>query len=186
MTLSLHLYLGRLGLREVSGFSFFVSETLDKIVTICILSICVPISMGDWGSKGLPSTSSPAPLLLLSMDIETFGNTNNGDSYVAVDEDVEAEKEDGDKKEEGDMNRVIWENFSDQDILGWQGQILSKLTPDQFFKWFKYIIPALNPLEQQIMLGGFKENAPAEAYSATINGLKPFLNERQFNHIQSI
>lgn len=89
-------------------------------------------------------------------------------------------------EEEGDMNRVIWENFSDQDILGWQGQILSKLTPDQFFKWFKYIIPALNPVEQQIMLGGFKENAPAEAYSATINGLKPFLNERQFNHIQSI
>lgn len=41
------------------------------------------------------------------MDIETFGNTNNGDSYVAVDEDVKEEKEDGaHKKEEGDMNRV--------------------------------------------------------------------------------
>lgn len=89
-------------------------------------------------------------------------------------------------EEEGDMNRVIWENFSDQDILGWQGQILSKLTPDQFFKWFKYIIPALSPFEQQIMLGGFKENAPEEAYQATIQGLKPFVSEQQFQHIQTI
>lgn len=90
------------------------------------------------------------------------------------------------KEEESDMNTIIWENFTDEDILGWQGQILSKLSPEQFFKWFKYIIPALNPLEQQIMLGGFKENAPAEAYSFTINNLKPFLSSKQFNHISNI
>lgn len=89
-------------------------------------------------------------------------------------------------EEEGDMNKVIWENFEDQDILGWQGQILSKLTPDQFFKWFKYIIPALSPFEQQIMLGGFKENAPVEAYTATIAGLEPFVTPKQFAHIQTI
>lgn len=88
--------------------------------------------------------------------------------------------------EEGDMNKIIWENFSDEDILGWQGQILSKLTPEQFFKWFKYIIPVLNPFEQQIMLGGFKENAPSEAYNATIQALKPFVTEKQFSHIQTI
>lgn len=89
-------------------------------------------------------------------------------------------------EEEGDMNRVIWDNFSDEDILGWQGQILSKLTPEQFFKWFKYIIPALSPFEQQIMLAGFKENAPEEAYNMTIQGLKPFVSEKQFEHIQTI
>lgn len=27
-------------------------------------------------------------------------------------------------EEEGDMNKVIWDNFSDDEILGWQGQIL--------------------------------------------------------------
>lgn len=89
-------------------------------------------------------------------------------------------------EEEGDMNKIIWENFQDQDILGWQGQILSKLTPEQFFKWFKYIIPALSPFEQQIMLGGFKENAPSEAYNATIAALEPFVSPQQFAHIQTI
>lgn len=88
--------------------------------------------------------------------------------------------------EEMEMNKVIWEHFSDQEILGWQGQILAILTPAQFFKWFKYIIPSLTQLEQSIMLGGFKQNAPIEAYNATIRNLEPFLTPKQFTYISSL
>ena len=89
-------------------------------------------------------------------------------------------------EEEGEMNEIIWNNFEDEQILQWQGQILSKLTPEQFFSWFKYIIPALQPHEQGIMLGGFKMNAPEEAYNGTIQGLKPFVTESQFAHISAL
>ncbi len=89
-------------------------------------------------------------------------------------------------EEETQMNEVIWNNFEDQEILGWQGKILSELTPEQFFKWFKYIIPALQPHEQNAMLGGFKANAPAEAFNATIQGLRPFVSDAQFTHISNI
>jgi len=89
-------------------------------------------------------------------------------------------------EEETDINKVIWEHFSDQEILGWQGQILAKLTPDQFFKWFKYIIPSLSQLEQNLMLEGFKENAPAEAYNGTIKNLEPYLTPKQFAYISSL
>ena len=89
-------------------------------------------------------------------------------------------------EEETDMNKVIWEHFEDEEILAWQGQILSKLTPAQFFKWFKYIIPALSQLEQRIMLGGFKQNAPAEAYHGTIKNLEPYLTPKQFTYISSL
>lgn len=88
--------------------------------------------------------------------------------------------------EETQMNNVIWDNFQDEEILGWQGQILSKLNPDQFFKWFKYIIPALLPQEQAIMLGGFKENAPEKVYQHTIKGLEPFVSEKQFRFISTL
>lgn len=89
-------------------------------------------------------------------------------------------------EEEIDMNKVIWEHFSDEEVLGWQGQILSKLTPAQFFKWFKYIIPSLTQLEQRIMLGGFKENAPAEVYKETIKNLEPYLSAKQFKYISTL
>lgn len=90
------------------------------------------------------------------------------------------------EEEEVDLNKVIWQHFEDQEIMGWQGKILSEFTPEQFFKWFKYIIPALHPHEQEIMLGGFKQNAPQEAYNHTIQGLKPYVSEGQYAFISSI
>ncbi|MEJ2104390.1 MAG: hemerythrin domain-containing protein [Ignavibacteriaceae bacterium] len=89
-------------------------------------------------------------------------------------------------EEETIINKVLWDNFTDQEILGMQGQILAKLTPDQFFKWFKYIIPSLSQFEQSIMLGGFKENAPTEAYNITIKNLEPYLTPNQFAYISSL
>ena len=89
-------------------------------------------------------------------------------------------------EEESDLNQVIWKFFSDADILEWQGKILSSLSPEQMFNWFKYIIPALSPFEQNIMLGEFKQNAPKEAYDLVINGIKPFVTETQYQHIQKI
>jgi len=88
--------------------------------------------------------------------------------------------------EEDQMNKIIWEHFNDPEILEWQGKILAKLTPEQFFKWFKFIIPALLPEEQIIMLSGFKQNAPSQVYESTIHKLKPYLTENQLIHIQSI
>ena len=89
-------------------------------------------------------------------------------------------------EEETDMNKVLWDHFTDEEILGMQGQILAQLTPDQFFKWFKYIIPSLSQFEQSLMLGGFKDNAPAEAYNGTIKNLEPYLTPNQFAYISSL
>ena len=89
-------------------------------------------------------------------------------------------------EEENDINEVLWNHFEDQELLGWQGQILAELTPEQFFKWFKFIIPALSPEEQNIMLGGFKQNAPNEIYASTIDRLKPFLTQNQIAHVSTV
>jgi hypothetical protein len=89
-------------------------------------------------------------------------------------------------EEETDINKVLWEHFTDEEILGMQGQILAKLTPDQFFKWFKYIIPSLSQFEQSLMLGGFKQNAPTEAYTGTIKKLEPYVTPNQFAYISSL
>lgn len=88
--------------------------------------------------------------------------------------------------EEGQMNKLIWDNFNDEEIAAWHGTIMSKFTPDQVFSWFKYIIPALHPAEQNIVLGGFKANAPTEVYQGTLEALKPFLSQAQKDHVAAI
>lgn len=82
-------------------------------------------------------------------------------------------------EEEHEINQVIWDAFSDEEIMSWQPQIMAKLTPEQKMLWFRFIIPALNPFERQIMLGGVRESVPAEAYAGIIEGLKPFMSEEE-------
>ena len=84
--------------------------------------------------------------------------------------------------EERDINPLIWANFTDEEIIGWHGQVMSTLTPDQIMMWFKYIVPALNPFERSIIMGGFKENAPSELFDSVLNNLKEYMSENE--HLQ--
>lgn len=75
-------------------------------------------------------------------------------------------------EEETQMNEVIWAHFDDSEIMTWQAAIMGKLSPEQKMLWFKYIIPALNPFERQILLGGIRSTAPAEAVDAILSMLE--------------
>lgn len=82
-------------------------------------------------------------------------------------------------EEENEINQVIWNAFSDEEILGWQPQIMEKLNPEQKMLWFRFIVPALNPFERQIMLGGVRESVPGEVYAGIIESLKPYMTEAE-------
>ena len=82
-------------------------------------------------------------------------------------------------EEEREVNATIWQHFSDDEILGWQGQIMAKLTPEQKMHWFRFIIPALTPFEREIMLGGVRANVPAEAYEAILEMLSHYMPEHE-------
>ena len=64
--------------------------------------------------------------------------------------------------EESKMNPLIWKHFADEELMGIHGKIMATLAPEQIVLWFKYIVPALNPMERNIILSGFKTNAQKE------------------------
>lgn len=85
--------------------------------------------------------------------------------------------------EEIEINAIIWNVFTDEEIMAWHGQVMSTLTPNQIMLWFKYIVPALNPMEQSIILGGLKANAPEEFYQAMMDMLKDNLIETKHSKL---
>jgi len=85
--------------------------------------------------------------------------------------------------EEKDINPILWEHFTDDELMGIQGQILGSFSPEMMMKWFEYIIPALNPFERTIMLGGFKQNAPSEAFDTAINMLRNFMPSSELDQV---
>jgi len=84
--------------------------------------------------------------------------------------------------EESEINPMIWANLTDEELMDLQGQIMASLSPGNIMMWFKYIVPALNPFERTIILGGFKENAPAEFFDQVLNMLKEYMSENE--HLQ--
>lgn len=85
--------------------------------------------------------------------------------------------------EEKDVNCLIWENCTDEEIMSWHEKIMSTLTPNQISTWLKYIVPALNPFERTIIMSGFKANAPAEFFDSIVGMLKEYMTEMEHSQM---
>jgi hypothetical protein len=66
--------------------------------------------------------------------------------------------------EETETQNLLWENFTDDELISMRARIISKMEPDFLLTWTKYLIPALTPSERNQILGGMKANAPAEFF----------------------
>ncbi len=87
--------------------------------------------------------------------------------------------------EEIKINPLFWANFTDEELMAMHGQVMSTLTPDQIMLWFKYIVPALNPFERTMIMGGFKANAPAEFFDKVLHMLKEYMSENELLKLET-
>ena len=82
-------------------------------------------------------------------------------------------------EEERDINAVIREHFDDSEIMSWHAQSMEKLTSDQKMLWFRFIVPALNPFERQIMMGGVRASVPDAVYHGILVTLRQYRSEAE-------
>ncbi|MDH5370101.1 MAG: hemerythrin domain-containing protein [Gammaproteobacteria bacterium] len=87
--------------------------------------------------------------------------------------------------EESKMNTIIWENFTDDELMEQHGKIMSSLTPEQIMMWFKYIIPALNHFERTIIMGGFKANAPTPFFNMVLDMLSGLIKQKEHQQLST-
>ena len=85
--------------------------------------------------------------------------------------------------EESKMNQLIWKNFTDEELMGLHGKIMSTFTPEQIMMWFKYIVPALNPFERTIIMGGFKANAPTPFFDSVLDMLSGLMQKNEHEQL---
>ncbi|WP_304517157.1 hemerythrin domain-containing protein [Cecembia rubra] len=71
--------------------------------------------------------------------------------------------------EERMVLQLIWENYSDEELIQQHHSIVSSFTPEKILRWFKYIIPALDPSERMMALAGLKANAPKSFFYQLVN-----------------
>lgn len=86
--------------------------------------------------------------------------------------------------EETDTEKLLWETFTDEELLQHRMEILAHIPPQIMVVWFKYMIPAQNEAENLEMLGGFKANAPREAYEGVMSMLQVVMSPERFRSLR--
>ncbi|MBI5727722.1 MAG: hemerythrin domain-containing protein [Ignavibacteriales bacterium] len=82
-------------------------------------------------------------------------------------------------EEETETQRLLWENFTDQELHAMRGKIIGRFTPEAFEKWQSFIMPAITQSDLLAMLGGMKANAP-EQFTRLMVMAEKFLPAEEF------
>lgn len=75
--------------------------------------------------------------------------------------------------EETVHNAVLWEAYTDQELLAIELAIIASQTPQSMAGWLHWFAPALSTAELAPMLAGARGGMPADAFEAMVSSMAP-------------
>jgi|SRR6185503_17643901 len=87
-------------------------------------------------------------------------------------------------EEERITQPLLWKHFTDEELLGHRGKIMSNLSPQVLLLWFRYSIPAQSPAERAGLLSGFKRMAPEPFFNQAMGVIKDALTEQEYSILE--
>ncbi len=63
-------------------------------------------------------------------------------------------------EEETGTQVLMWQHFTDEEMMQVHGQVIRSIAPPVMLAWMKYILPAQTSAERVQLLGGLQANAP--------------------------
>ena len=85
--------------------------------------------------------------------------------------------------EEHEHNRQLWANFSDEELLVIHDALLASIPPAEMMFALRWMIPFMNPRERAGLLQGMRANAPAPAFQAALDTVRPHLTAREWEKL---
>lgn len=76
---------------------------------------------------------------------------------------------------------MMQQNFTDEELIEHQVQIMQQMDFKTLLLWFKFIVPARRSSENKQVLTAFKANAPAEAYEAAKATILQVVSTEEWN-----
>ncbi len=78
--------------------------------------------------------------------------------------------------EETAHNQVLWDGYSDEALQALEMRIVASLPPEENLMVLRWMIPAMAPAERLQVLGGMQAGAPAPAFAAALDVVRPHLS----------
>lgn len=89
-------------------------------------------------------------------------------------------------EEETVLCPILWQTFSDDELLGIEMRIISALPPEENMAFTRMMLPAMNPAQRRMMVGGMQQSLPPEIFNAIVEfAIRPSLTDADFQALRT-
>jgi hemerythrin-like domain-containing protein len=78
--------------------------------------------------------------------------------------------------EETAHNSVLWARYSDAELAEIHDALVASIGPEEMMFTARWLVPFMNPAERAAVLGGIRAHAPAPAFEAILDTVRPHLS----------
>ena len=89
-------------------------------------------------------------------------------------------------EEETATQALMWQHFTDEEMLQIHGQIIRSIPPEVMLAWMKYILPAQTPEERRQLLAGMQANAPAPFFRQVLGVAEKVLEYPAYAQLEAV
>ena len=82
--------------------------------------------------------------------------------------------------EETAHNAVLWARFTDAELMDIHNSLVASIPPAEMMTVARWMVPFMNPAERTAMLSGVRQNAPAPAFHAMLDTVRPHLSDAEW------
>lgn len=82
--------------------------------------------------------------------------------------------------EETAHNAVLWARYTDAELIEIHNALVASIPPHEMMFVVRWMVPFMNPAERAAMMGDMRAHAPAPAFAAALDVVRPHLTEREW------
>jgi hemerythrin HHE cation binding domain-containing protein len=82
--------------------------------------------------------------------------------------------------EETAHNAVLWARYDDAELMEIHNALVASIPPQEMMFTARWLIPFMNPAERTAVLGDIRAHAPAPAFQAILDTVRPHLSEHEW------
>lgn len=87
--------------------------------------------------------------------------------------------------EERVHNAVLWQHYSDEELIEIHDALLATIPADEMAIHFRWMLPQLSHPERVAMLSGMRLGMPAELFASQLNTVEALLDTRSWRKLQA-
>ena len=82
--------------------------------------------------------------------------------------------------EETAHNAVLWARYTDAELIAIHDALVASIPPEEMMFAARWLVPFMSPIERAGFLGDVRAKAPAPAFQAMLDTVRPHLTEREW------